>query len=124
MLKENENYIALSVVRTIPEYERQQVNAAIVYKILEDYQDFLSEGYICDSSRNISHETAYQDFLEKYFGFRKAYCILHIVYNLKIKWLIKLIFPFRKCLLKFDEIGIVHQVNSILKMEELVRGKK
>lgn len=122
LLKDEGSYMDLSVVKTIPEYERFQINAAIVCKILEDYQDFLSGGYICDGSRNISHETSYQDYLEKYFGFRKAYCELHIVYNPKVKWLINLVYPFRKILFKIDKIRIVHQVNSILKMEELVRG--
>lgn len=123
LLKEHENNIDLSVAKTIPSYERLQVNAALVNKILEDYQDFLVDGYICDGSRNISHETAYQDYLEYYFGFRKAYCKLHIVYNPKISWMIKLLFPFRKFLLKLDGIGIVHQINAVLKMEELCKSE-
>ena len=77
---------------------------------------------ICDGARSINHETHFQDYLEKYFDFRKAYCKLHIEYNPKIKWSIPLLYSMRKMLLKFDGIGFVHQINAVLKMEEIVRS--
>ena len=79
--------------------------------------------YICDGARSISHETNFQDYLEKYFGFRKAYCKLHIAYNPRVKWIVKMLFPFRKMLHRFDQIGFVHQINSVLYMEELCRSE-
>ncbi|MBO5277966.1 MAG: hypothetical protein J6B06_00535 [Lachnospiraceae bacterium] len=121
LLQCEDSHIALSVVRTIPEYERLQINAALVYGILAEYSGFLEKGYICDGSRNINHETAFQDYLEKYFGFRKAYCNLHIQYNSKIKPLIKLLYPMRRVLKKLDLFHLVHQANGVLKMEEIIR---
>lgn len=121
---ESDNYIGFKVLKTNPEYEKYSINAALVEKILSYLSNFLeSGGIICDGSRNISHETKFQDYLEKYFGFRKAYCKLHVAYNPRIKWLIKLLYPVRRVLLKFDEVGIIHQANSILYMEELVRSQ-
>lgn len=119
-----ESYVELQVQRVKPQYEKYQINAALVYGLLEDHQSQLGTGdlYILDGARSISHETNFQDYLEKYFGFRKAYCKLHILYNPKIVWMVKLLYPFRAFLQKFDEIGLVHQVNAVLKMEELVRG--
>lgn len=123
--RKEEGYINLAVLKTDPEYEKYGLNAAIVHKILIDEEEFLkSGGYICDGQRSINHETAFQDYLEKYFGFRKAFCNLHIAYNPKIKWIIKVLFPLRKILRLFDGIGIVHSVNSVLKMEEIVRNKE
>lgn len=122
--QESDNYIDFKVLKTNPEYEKYSINAALVEKILSYLSSFLEGGgIICDGARSISHETKFQDYLEKYFGFRKAYCKLHIAYNPRIKWMIKLIYPVKKVLLKLDEIGIIHQVNSILKMEELVRSQ-
>ncbi|MGN0711644.1 MAG: hypothetical protein ACI4LO_07765 [Anaerovoracaceae bacterium] len=114
------SFASLQVQRVKPMYEKYQINAALVHFFLDSNQSKLMNGnfYILDGARSINHETNFQDYLEKYFGFRKAYCKLHIVYNPKIKWLIKLIYPIRKALLKFDNIGIIHKVNSILKMEE------
>lgn len=119
----HEAYAELQVQRVKPTYEKLQINAALVYGLLENNKDKLQKAnyYILDGARSISHETNFQDYLEKYFGFRKAYCNLHIAYNPRIKWIVKLLFPFRNILHKFDEIGFIHQINSVLYMEELSR---
>ena len=119
------NCINFTFMKAIPDKERFGLNAAMVNKILADHKDFLNAGgYICDGARSINHETAFQDYLEKYFGFRKAYCKLHIKYNPKIKPLLKMVYPFRSILRGLDQIKIVHQINSVIKMEELVRKNK
>ena len=41
-------------------------------------------------------------------------------YNPKVRVLIKVLYYFRNVLRKFDNIGIVHQLNSLLKMARLV----
>ena len=117
---QNPGNINFSVLKAKPEFEKLAVNAALVEGVLRHFEGFLSNGgYICDGARSINHETAFQDYLEKYFGFRKAYCRLCITYNPKIKWLIKLLFPMRRLLLKLDGIGIIHSINAILRMEEI-----
>lgn len=111
--------------KTIPEYEKLQLNAALVDGLLLYFNEVLkSKAYICDGQRNINHETAFQDYLIKYFAFRRAYCKVHIAYHPKIKWLIKAIYPFRGVLKRLDNIGLVHSVNAILKMEAIVRNQK
>ena len=123
--KKTSDYVEFNVLKVDPKYEKQGCNAALVEGVLRYFNDFLLDGgFISDGARNINHETGFQDYLEKYFGFRKAYCHLHITYNPQIKWLIKVLFPLRKILRKFDFFSIIHQVNAILKMEELIRGKK
>ena len=125
-VRESDYHIELKVQRVNPKYEKYQINAALVYALLTDRQTKLESGsfYILDGARTIYHETKFQDYLEKYFGFRKAYCKLHIVYNSKIKWIIYALYPFRKILNKFNQIGLVHQLNPILKMEEICRSEK
>lgn len=120
--KESDTYVDFKVMRTNPKCEKNGVNAALVEGILRYFHSFLMYGgYICDGARSINHETAFQDYLEKYFGFRKAYCKLHITYNPKLRWLIQLMYPIRKLLKKYDGIGKIHQLNAILRMEEIVR---
>lgn len=121
--KIGENYIKFAVQKTMPEFEKLALNAALVYGILENYAGFLRDGgYICDGERSISHETKFQDYLEKYFGFRKAYCRLNLKYRPGISWIIKLMYPFRRLLLRFDDISVIHNLNSTLKMEEISRA--
>ena len=120
--KKSETYVAFNVMKSNPECEKNGVNAALVEGVLRYFNHFLENGgYICDGERSINHETAFQNYLEKYFGFRKAYCKLHITYNPKINWLVKLLYPIRKLMMKFDGISKVHQLNAVLRMEEIVR---
>lgn len=119
----HEGYCNLSSQKADPDKEKLQINAALVAGVLEN----LPVGdnyYVCDGERNIQHETHFQDYLEKYFGFRKAYCRLNIAYNPQIAWLVKVIYPFRKYLRRFDKIGLVHKINGIMKMEEIVRKQQ
>lgn len=116
------NFVTMKVK---PSKEKFGVNAAIVYWLLMDHEEFLSDGgYICDGARSIQHETAFQDYLEKYFGFRKAYCHLHIVYNPKFKPVINIAYLFRKILKKYNSISLVGKVNALLRMEEINRSQR
>lgn len=120
--RHGDTWIELSVQKTVPEYEKYQLNAALVEGVLRYFNSFLIHGgIICDGARSINHETNFQDYLEKYFGFRKAYCKLHVVYNLKIKWIIMLMYPIRRLLMRLDGIGKIHQLNAVLRMEEIAR---
>lgn len=122
---EYDSYLAFSVCKTIPIYEKFAINAAIVNGIIEKYNYRLGhEFYIVDGERNISHVTQFQDYLEKYFGFRKAYCELHVVYRRGVRQVINLLFPFRKILCRVKKGKLVHQINSILLMEEIARKFK
>ena len=121
----SDRWMEFNVLKTVPAFEKYAVNAAIVSAILAAFESYLaSGGIICDGSRSINHETHFQDYLEKYFGFRKAYCKLHIAYHPKIKWVIRAIYPFRLLLQKLDGIGFIHQINAVLKMEEITRSCK
>lgn len=124
ILNKSGDYIYYAFHKVIPEHEKEGINAAIVAFVLDDHKDDLENGaYICDGSRSISHETKFQDYLEKYFDFRKAYCHLHIKYRFGVGAVVKMLYPFRSLLYKHDNSGLIHNVNAILKMEEIIRNK-
>ncbi len=117
------NCINLSVLKVDPKYRSKGVNAAIIDAILLHFEEEILKGkYICDGSRSINHQTDFQAYLEKYFGFRKAYCKLKIAYRPSLKLVIPVIYCFRNILKKFDNIRIIHLINSVLIMEEIKRG--
>ena len=121
-LQKNGDYIDFSVLKASPEKEKLGINAAMVYKILIDHESFfLSGGYICDGARSIQHETFFQDYLEKYFQFRKAYCKLNIIYNPKYKGAIQIAYKFRKVLKKLEFVPVIRMANALLKLEEINR---
>lgn len=120
LLHEHSQWLEFSMLRVIPSSEKRGINAAIVAGILEDNNSRLNKNfYINDGSRAVRHETAFQDYLEKYFGFRKAYCQLHILYRFPLNIVVKILYPLRD---RFkDEGRIGSLICSILKMEELQR---
>lgn len=122
-LVEYAGHLEFSMLRARPESEKKEINAAMVVAIVEDYNEKLSRNfYINDGERAIRHETAFQDYLETYFGFRKAYCRLNIKYRFPVNIVVRLLFPFRKNISK--DSGIGSMISSVLHMEEIVREEK
>ena len=123
ILNENEDWVGFSVQKTNPAFEKYQINAALVYGILERYNEKLgSNFYICDGARNILHETAFQEYLERYFGFRKAYCKLNLFYRKPVGVAVALLMPFRKFLNGFDGVSFIHKINGVLQMHAIFKS--
>lgn len=119
-LTEYSEHLEFSVLRACPESEKKGINAAMVAAIVEDYNDRLGKNfYINDGARSIRHETAFQDYLEKYFGFRKAYCKLNIMYRFPLGVMVSVLYPFRNRISADGKLGSL--ISGVLKMEELSR---
>lgn len=119
-----DDYTETVTAKYDPQYLKLRGSDAVHYTVCEYYLNTCGKKYISSGPRSINHVTNAQEYKIKNFGFRKAYCRLHIKYNPKIGWIIKLIYPFRKLLKKFDKIGVIHLINAVLKMEEICRGKE
>lgn len=115
-----DDWIEYSVVKTDPEYLNTQVNAALVYYGLERY---MKPGvrYLMGGWRTMVHDTNYQDYLLKNFGFRKAYCRLHIRYQLWMKLIISLLYPVRNKLEKYLKNKLIYNIWCTLRQEEIHR---
>lgn len=89
-----DDWIEYSVVKTDPEYLNTQVNAALAYFGVERY---MRPGikYIHGGWRTMIHESNYQEYLLKNFGFRKAYCKLHIQYRPLMQIAVNVLYPLR-----------------------------
>ena len=117
-------YINFCVLKADPEYEKLRINAAIIYTILERYNSRLGKKfYVYDGARAILHEIKFQDYLEKYFQFRKAYCHLHIRYRLWIKIAIRILYRFRR-IFENTDLNIFNRINVVIKMEKILRMKE
>ncbi len=120
-----DGYILGSLQKAKPSQEIKHLNAALVYSELDYFSKELAEGfYISAGERNILHETNFQDYLVKYFRFRKAYCRLHIRYRRGIKQLVACLYPIRSLVKRLDSIKLFYQISSVLKMEEIARKHK
>lgn len=124
IINEHTDWAGFSVQKMKPAFEKYQINVTLVYGILERYNSKLGcNFYICDGERNILHETAFQEYLKKYFEFRKAFCKLNLVYRKPIGVAVAVLMPFRKVLNRFDSIPLIHKVNGVLQMEAFVKNR-
>ena len=101
---------------------KAQSSNALYYTLLDYYLNEKKVRYVSSGSRSINHQTGTQEYKERVFGYRKAYCCLHVKYRPSVVLLVKLAFPLRSILIKFDKHTIIHQLNAVLKMEEIVRN--
>lgn len=113
----------LTMQKALPEFEKYQINAALLARMLEDLNDDIANGkYICDGSRNILHKTQFQEYLEKYFGFRKAYCTLHIKYRFPLNMVISILYPFRRVMERYEGKKFLGKLCGLLRMEKIQRS--
>ena len=117
-----EHHAELRTTKLDPAWLHLRVSDALYDRVLTYYLNEAGKRYVSSGSRNINHVTNTEDYKIHSFGYKRAYCRLCIAYDPKIRWLVKLLYPFRGLLGKLDGITKVHQVNAVLKMEELVRG--
>jgi len=124
MIREDRNYAELSVAKFDPEYLNTHISDALYYMVINKY--LLDDGmrYVSSGERSINHVTNTQEYIERTFGYRKAYCKLHIKYRWPVGVAVKILYPFRGCLKKFKNVGIIHQVMAVLKMEEVRRRQE
>ena len=114
-----DDWIEYSVVKTDPEYLNTQVNAALAYFGVERY---MRPGikYIHGGWRTMIHESNYQEYLMKNFGFRKAYCKLHIQYRPLMQIAVNVLYPLRGIIKKVKNKWI-YTVWCALQQEEIRR---
>lgn len=122
--EEKTDYAEIVSAKFHPGFLKMQVSDALYVTVLDHYLNNLKKSYISSGTRSLNHITNTQEYKEKNFGYVKAYCKLHIVYNPKIRVLVRVLYPFRRILSLFDNISGIHKINSVLKMEEIVRKQK
>ena len=104
-------------------YLKLRVSDAINATVLDYYLNTLQKKYISDGERSILHKTNVQEYLIDHFGYRRAYCKLHIRYRRMIKVLVKALMPVRRVLQLGDGMTVIHQINSLLFMDLIVNQK-
>lgn len=117
------DWVEYSVVKTDPEYLNTQVNAALAYFGLQRYMQ-PGVKYMLGGWRTMIHETNYQDYLLKNFGYRKAYCRLHIKYRPWMKAAVSILYPLRGIFEKFSGNKGLYYIWCTLKQEEIHRTFK
>ena len=117
-------WIDLAELKLDPEYMRLNAAAAIVYTLLSEYVPGKDIRFWCDGERCIRHKTNFQEYLMKYFGFRRAYCMLNLYYRPSVRIAVTALFPLRNIIGKLSKNSMCNNIYSILFMEEIVRKQR
>ncbi len=106
-------------IKLHPDYLHLYPIYALIYRMNEFYlKDHFVE-YVNDGFRSILHDTSIQNFLIKKFGFTKVYLKLHVRYHPIFDIIMKVAFPFRKIIAKFDA-----RFNALFELERIHRKSK
>lgn len=115
--------VEFDVAKFSSAYMNLRPSDAIYATVLDNYLNVRGFKYVSSGSRSINPFTNTQDYKERTFGYRKAYCKLHLIFNPKYHLLIKCLYPFRKILIHLDFIPCFHRYNKALRIKEISREK-
>lgn len=117
--RRDDNVINLTQQKTVPASEKQNVNFALIDFVLNKFNTELAAKQLIFSNgqRNIRHDTQFNEWLCKYFGFRRAYAHLHIVFPPIIDTILKTIAVMipSKLLNKHTSNRLLYQIQSVFK---------
>ena len=116
-----DEWVDYQVAKYSAQYLKLRVSDAINATALNYYLNECGKRYVSDGEHSILHKTNVQIYLMEHFGYRRAYCRLHVQYKKALGMLIKTLYPIRKTLKRLDDKNLVHQLNALLMMEEIVR---
>ena len=121
-VRPEDGWVEIETAKFGEKAHKAQSSNALYYTLLDYYLNKKKVQYVSSGSRSINHQTGTQEYKERVFGYRKAYCSLHVKYRPSVALLVKLAYPLRSFLNKFDKNTKMHQLNAVLKMEQFVRN--
>ena len=116
-----DDYCDYSTIKLHPSYLSLYSSYVLFFTMNKYYLNELRFKYVNDGARNLVHKTNVQDFLITKFGFRKAYCKLHIEYSLITRFIVMFIYPIRFVFYRFNN-KFALKINSLLLQEKIRRS--
>ena len=107
-------------IKLDPAFLKDSSSYLLIHEMNKHYLNDLQFLYVNDGSRSLMHESNIQEFLEKKFLFRKAYCRMHIHYRPSVSILVKALYPMKNIFFG-GQSSISRKISTLLKHEEIVR---
>ena len=104
-------------IKVDPDWLNLNPSYALIYSMNNYYLSENKFDYANDGYRTLLHETNFQNFLIKNFGFEKAGLKLNVLYKPAYSLIINCLYPVRKVAGKFDR-----RMNAVLRLEEIRRS--
>ena len=104
-----------------PQSLKGYASCAMFHKMNAYYLNERGCRYVSDGSRSLSHKSNIHEFLQKKFGFRKAFSKVNIVCAPSVQVLVFIAYPFRHLFKRLD-VGVGAKINVLLKLEGIRRA--
>ncbi len=109
-------------IKLDPAFLKDYSGYLLIHEMNKFYLNEKGFRYVNDGSRSLLHESNIQEFLEKKFLFRKAFCELNIRYSPVVSIAVKGLYPWR-ALFYSAQNSTFRKISTLLKHEEIIRNK-
>jgi hypothetical protein len=109
--------VSYATIKFHPAHLKRYVSYALFHEMNRYYLGHDRVEYVNDGFRSILHETTLQEFLQREFGFERAYTDLQLSYREPYRTLVRTTFPIRNVLSRFDQ-----RLRALYELERLSRA--
>ena len=117
-----DDYCDYSTVKFDPSYLRYYSSYILYYEMNKYYLNQHSFKYVNIGARTLLHKTNTPRYLIEKFGFRKAYCTLHLEYRYIFKLIVKLLYVFKPFFHFLKWNSIFNKIYGVLLHEKIKRS--
>jgi hypothetical protein len=111
--------VAYSALKFHPAYLRRYTSYALFHAMNEHYLHDCGVEYVNDGFRSVLHESDVQAFLERTFGFEKAYVGVQAFYRQPFGAFVRATFPLRNLIGRIDK-----RARAVYELESAVRAAR
>ena len=115
------DYCDYSTIKFDPEYLKYYSSYILYYEMNQYYLNKNSFKYVNIGARSLLHKTTTQRYLIDKFGFRKAYCTLHLEYRYLLKLIVRFLYKFKLFFNFFRWNFFINKIYGLLLHEEIKR---
>ena len=115
------DYCDYSTIKFDPEYLKYYSSYILYYEMNQYYLNKNSFKYVNIGARSLLHKTTTQRYLIDKFGFRKAYCTLHLEYRYLLKLIVRFLYKFKLFFNFFRWNFFINKIYGLLVHEEIKR---
>lgn len=120
--KQFDDCVTMQTAKYVPECLNRRPSDAIHHTICAYYLNECGMRFLSAGERTVNHVTNSQQYKMDNFGFRKAYCRLHIYYRGWMRYAVPLLYPFRGIVHAMNRLPVFHSVDAVLRMETIRRS--
>jgi hypothetical protein len=111
--------VSYSALKFHPDYLRRYTSYALFHTMNEHYLRDCGVDYVNDGFRSVLHGTELQEFLERTFGFEKAYVGVQAFYRQPYRAFVRATFPLRNLIGRIDK-----RARAVYELESAVRAAR